>query len=210
MPIGIPKVPYRLPGKRSGEWVDIFNRLYRERMLFFCRVLVVVITNQIVGVIIYLNTEIVGVLLYLNTETGASKDIVLHINSLGGSVNCGLALYDTINYIDPDVLTLCIGTAASMASFILAAGTRDKRVVLPHSRIMIHQPEGGSQGQASEILSEAEEVLRIRRQIEKIYAERTGQPVERISQDINRDQFMSALEARNYGLIDHVSKPFKK
>lgn len=199
MPIGIPKVPYRLPGESSGEWVDIYNRLYRERMLFFCQDLDDELTNQLVGV-----------LLYLNTEKIASKDIALHINSPGGSVSCGLALYDTINYIDPDVLTLCIGTAASMASFILAAGTRNKRVALPHSRIMIHQPEGGSQGQASEILSEAEEVLRVRRQIERIYAERTGQSIERISQDINRDQFMSAIEARNYSLIDHVSKSFKK
>ena len=192
MPIGVPKVPFRLPGEPNAQWVDLYNRLYRERVLFLCQDLDDELANQLIGIMLYLNAE------------EKSKDLYIYINSPGGSVTCGIAVYDILNYINVDVTTLCVGTAASMASFILAGGTRGKRIAFPHSRIMIHQPEGGSQGQASEILSESEEVIRIRRQVGKVYAERTGQSLSQISRDMDRDQFMSAREAKNYGLIDHL------
>ena len=193
MPIGVPKVPFRFPGEASAQWVDLYNRLYRERVLFLCQDLEDQLANQLIGIMLYLNAE------------EDSKGVFIYINSPGGSVTCGLAVYDNMNYINAEVTTICVGTAASMASFVLAGGDRGKRIALPHSRIMIHQPEGGSQGQASEVLSESQEVIRIRRQVGKIYAERTGQPLSRISRDMDRDEFMSAREARDYGLIDQVA-----
>ena len=193
MPIGVPKVPFRFPGEASAQWVDLYNRLYRERVLFLCQDLDDQLANQLIGIMLYLNAE------------ERSKGVFIYINSPGGSVTCGLAVYDNMNYINAEVTTICVGTAASMASFVLAGGDRGKRIALPQSRIMIHQPEGGSQGQASEVLSESQEVIRIRRQVGKIYAERTGQPLSRISRDMDRDQFLSAREARDYGLIDQVA-----
>ena len=178
MPIGVPKVPFRLPGEPTAQWVDLYNRLYRERVLFLCQDLDDELANQLIGIMLYLNAE------------EKSKDLYVYINSPGGSVTCGIAVYDIINYINSDVITLCVGTAASMA--------------FPHSRIMIHQPEGGSQGQASEVLSESEEVIRIRRQVGKIYADRTGQSLSQISRDMDRDLFMSARESKEYGLVDHL------
>lgn len=192
MPIGVPKVPFRLPGEPDAQWVDLYNRLYRERVLFLCQDLNDELANQLIGVMLYLNAE------------ESSKDLYIYINSPGGSVTCGIAVYDILNYIQVEVITLCVGTAASMASFILTGGSRGKRIAFPHSRIMIHQPEGGSQGQASEIVSESEEVVRIRRQVGKIYSSRTGQSLARISKDMDRDQFMSAREAKEYGLVDHL------
>jgi ATP-dependent Clp protease, protease subunit len=193
MPIGVPKVPFRLPGEPSAQWVDLFNRLYRERLLFLCQDLDDEVSNQLIGIMLYLNAE------------EKFKDIYIFINSLGGSVTCGIAVYDVMNFVEADVSTICVGTAASMASFVLAGGQRGKRVALPHSRIMIHQPEGGGQGQASEVLSESEEVMRLRRQVGRIYAERTNQSLNRISRDMDRDQFMSAREAKDYGLVDQVA-----
>lgn len=192
MPIGVPKVPFRLPGEPDAQWVDLYNRLYRERVLFLCHDLNDELANQLIGIMLYLNAE------------ESSKDLYIYINSPGGSVTCGIAVYDILNYIQVEVITLCVGTAASMASFILTGGSRGKRIAFPHSRIMIHQPEGGSQGQASEIVSESEEVVRIRRQVGKIYSSRTGQSLARISKDMDRDQFMSAREAKEYGLVDHL------
>lgn len=192
MPIGVPKVPFRLPGEPDAQWVDLYNRLYRERVLFLCQDLNDELANQLIGIMLYLNAE------------ESSKDVYIYINSPGGSVTCGIAVYDILNYIQLDVITLCVGTAASMASFILTGGSRGKRIAFPHSRIMIHQPEGGSQGQASEVVSESEEVVRIRRQVGKIYSSRTGQSLSRISKDMDRDQFMSAREAKEYGLVDHL------
>lgn len=192
MPIGVPKVPFRLPGEPDAQWVDLYNRLYRERVLFLCQDLNDELANQLIGIMLYLNAE------------ESSKDLYIYINSPGGSVTCGIAVYDILNYIQVEVITLCVGTAASMASFILTGGSRGKRIAFPHSRIMIHQPEGGSQGQASEIVSESEEVVRIRRQVGKIYSSRTGQSLARISKDMDRDQFMSAREAKEYGLVDHL------
>lgn len=193
MPIGVPKVPYRLPGEPAAQWVDLYNCLYRARLLFLCQNLDDELANQLIGIMVYLNAE------------EESKGIYLYINSPGGSVTCGIGVYDAMNYVKAEVTTICVGTAASMASFVLAGGERGKRIAFPHSRIMIHQPEGGSQGQASQVLSESQEVMRIRRQVAKIYAERTGQSLNRISRDMDRDQFMSAREAKDYGLVDRVA-----
>lgn len=196
MPIGVPKVPYRLPGDEYANWVDLYNRLYRERILFLCQDLDDELANQLIGIMIYLNAE------------DKSKGVYIYINSLGGSITCGVSVFDAMNYIKSDVTTICVGTAASMASFVLAGGQKGKRLALPHSRIMIHQPEGGSQGQASVVVSESEEVARIRAEVVEIYSERTGQTLERISRDMNRDQYMSAHEAKDYGLVDQIASSF--
>lgn len=198
MPIGVPKVPYRLPGDEYAQWIDLYNRLYRDRLLFLCQDLNDELANQLIGIMLYLNAE----------ET--AQDIFLYINSPGGSVTCGIGVYDAMNYIDSDVTTICVGTAASMASFVLSGGTRGKRLVLPNARIMIHQPGGGSQGQTSLVLSEAEEMLRLRDEVISIYADRTGQNFARISKDMNRDQFMSAREAKQYGLVDQIASSVPK
>jgi ATP-dependent Clp protease protease subunit len=192
MPIGVPKVPYRMPGEPYSQWIDIYNRLYRERIIFLGRDVDDEIANQIIAVMLYLDSEDPG------------KDISLYINSPGGMVTSGMAIYDTMQHIKSDVVTICVGLAASMGSFLLAAGTKGKRLALPHSRIMIHQPSGGTRGQASDIEIEAREILRIRNQLNQIYADNTGQPLEKIEKDMDRDFFMSAEEAKAYGLIDHV------
>ena len=192
MPIGIPKVPYRLPGDPSAQWVDIYNRLYRERILFLGQDIDDEIANQLVGIMLYLHSE------------DEAKEIYMYINSPGGSDTCGLAIYDTMNHISTQVTTICVGLAASMASFILAGGQKGQRVALPHSRVMIHQPMGGAQGQASEIQVEAKEVLRIRKTIGLIYAQQTGQSLNQVALDMDRDKFMSAKEARSYGRVDQV------
>ena len=143
-------------------------------------------------------------MLYLNAEDTV-QGLFMYINSPGGSVTCGIGVYDAMNYVQADVTTIFVGTAASMASFVLSGGTRGKRISLPNSRLMIHQPGGGCQGQTSLVLSEAEEMLRIRNDVITIYADRTGQSLARISQDMGRDQFMSAREAKQYGLVDQVA-----
>lgn len=192
MPIGVPKVPYRLPGEQYTQWIDIYNRLYRERIIFLGRDVDDEIANQIIAVMLYLDSEDPG------------KDIYLYINSPGGMVTSGMAIYDTMQHIKSDVVTICVGLAASMGSFLLAAGTKGKRLALPHSRIMIHQPSGGTRGQATDIEIEAREILRIRQQLNQIYADKTGQSLEKIEKDMDRDFFMSAAEAKEYGLIDRV------
>lgn len=192
MPIGVPKVPYRMPGEQFTQWIDIYNRLYRERIIFLGRDIDDEIANQIIAVMLYLDSEDPG------------KDIYLYINSPGGMVTSGLAIYDTMQHIKSDVVTICVGLAASMGSFLLAAGTKGKRLALPHSRIMIHQPSGGTRGQATDIEIEAREILRIRRQLNQIYANNTGQSLEKIEKDMDRDFFMSAYEAKEYGLVDKV------
>jgi ATP-dependent Clp protease, protease subunit len=192
MPIGVPKVPYQLPGSPYSDWIDIYNRLYRERIIFLGKEVDDEITNQIIAVMLYLDSE------------DNNKDIYLYINSPGGSVTAGMAIYDTMQHIKSDVVTICVGLAASMGSFLLTAGKKGKRLALPHSRIMIHQPSGGVRGQATDIEIEAREILRIRRQLNQIYADKTGQSVEKIEKDIDRDFFMSAQEAKEYGLIDRV------
>ncbi|NRB07153.1 MAG: ATP-dependent Clp protease proteolytic subunit [Richelia sp.] len=192
MPIGVPKVPYRMPGEQYIQWIDIYNRLYRERIIFLGRDVDDEIANQIIAVMLYLDSEDPG------------KDIYLYINSPGGMVTSGMAIYDTMQHIKSDVVTICVGLAASMGSFLLAAGTKGKRLALPHSRIMIHQPSGGTRGQASDIEIEAREILRIRHQLNEIYSQNTGQDLAKIEKDMDRDFFMSAQESLEYGLIDKV------
>ena len=192
MPIGVPKVAYRMPGEEAAQWVDLSHRLFRARVLFLCKVLNNELANQLIGVMIYLNAE---------DET---EDLFMYINSPGGSVIGGIGVFDAMNFIEADVTTICAGSAASMASFVLTGGTRGKRLAFPHSRIMIHQPEGGSQGQVSEVILESKEVIRIRKQVVRLYAERTGQNIDKVSKDMDRDQFMSAREAKTYGLVDHI------
>ncbi|XFA74142.1 ATP-dependent Clp protease proteolytic subunit [Thermosynechococcaceae cyanobacterium Okahandja] len=181
-----------MPGEPYTQWIDIYNRLYRERIIFLGKEVDDEIANQIVAVMLYLDSEDPG------------KDIMLYINSPGGSVTAGMAIYDTMQHIKSDVVTICVGLAASMGSFLLAAGAKGKRLALPHSRIMIHQPSGGTRGQATDIEIEAREILRVRRQLNELYAYHTGQPLEKIERDMDRDYFMSAEEAKAYGLIDRV------
>ena len=192
MPIGYPSVPYKLPGEQYTQWVNIYTRLARDRIIFLGEEVNDQIANEIIAIMLYLDSEDPG------------KDIFLYINSPGGVVTSGLAIYDTMQHIKSDVVTICLGLAASMGSFLLAGGTKGKRLALPHSRIMIHQPSGGTRGQATDIQIEAQEILRIRHQLNGIYASNTGQSIEKIEKDMDRDFFMSAEEAREYGLIDKV------
>ncbi|BAY75667.1 ATP-dependent Clp protease proteolytic subunit [Nostoc linckia NIES-25] len=192
MPIGYPSVPYRLPGGQMEEWVHIYTRLSLERIIFLGEEIDDKIANEIIAFLLYLDSEDPG------------KDIYIYINSPGGMVTSGLAIYDTMQHIKSDVVTICTGLAASMGSFLLAGGAKGKRLALPHSRIMIHQPSGGTRGQASDIEIEAREILRIRNQLNQIYADNTGQTLAKIEKDMDRDFFMSAHEAKEYGLIDRV------
>ena len=194
MPIGVPKGPYQMPGQPYSDWVNIYDRLYRERIIFLGRGINDGLANQVIAVMLYLDSE------------DPSKPIYLYINSPGGSVSAGMAIYDTMQHIKSEVVTICVGIAASMGAFLLSSGTKGKRVALPHSRIMIHQPMGGTQGrrQATDIEIEAKEILRIRQQLDQIMADNTGQPVEKIKKDTDRDFFMSAEEAKEYGIIDRV------
>jgi ATP-dependent Clp protease protease subunit len=193
MPIGTPSVPYRLPGSQYERWVDIYTRLGVERILFLGSEVNDAVANALVAQMLYLDSE------------DSSKPIYLYINSPGGSVTAGLAIYDTMQYVKSDVVTICVGLAASMGAFLLGAGTKGKRLALPHSRIMIHQPLGGtSRRQASDIEIEAREILRIKDMLNRSMAEMTGQPFEKIEKDTDRDYFLSAAEARDYGLIDRV------
>jgi ATP-dependent Clp protease, protease subunit len=186
-------VPIVIEQSGRGERAyDIYSRLLRERVIF----LVGPVNDQTANLV-------VAQLLFLESEN-PDKDISLYINSPGGSVSAGMSIYDTMQFIKPDVSTLCMGLAASMGAFLLAAGQKGKRFALPNSRIMIHQPLGGAQGQATDIEIHAREILRTREQLNRILAERTGQPLEKIQNDTERDFFMSASESKSYGLIDQV------
>jgi ATP-dependent Clp protease protease subunit len=176
-------------GERS---YDIYSRLLKERVIFMVGPVHDQMANLIVAQLLFLESE------------NPDKDISLYINSPGGSVSAGMAIFDTMQFIKPDVSTLCTGMAASMGAFLLAAGAKGKRFSLPNSRIMIHQPSGGSQGQASDIEIQAREILYLRSRLNGILAERTGQTVEQIAKDTDRDRFMSADESAEYGLIDKV------
>jgi ATP-dependent Clp protease, protease subunit len=176
-------------GERS---YDIYSRLLKERVIFLVGPVNDYVANLVVAQLLFLESE------------NSDKDISFYINSPGGSVSAGMAIYDTMNFIKPEVSTLCTGMAASMGAFLLAAGAKGKRFSLPNSKIMIHQPSGGSQGQATEIEIQAREILKTREQLNKILAERTGQPLERIERDTERDYYMSADECKEYGLIDQV------
>ncbi len=186
-------VPIVIEQSGRGERAyDIYSRLLRERVVF----LVGPVNDQTANLV-------VAQLLFLESEN-PDKDISLYINSPGGSVSAGLSIFDTMNFIKPDVSTLCIGMAASMGAFLLAAGAKGKRFALPNSKIMIHQPLGGAQGQATDIEIHAREILKTREQLNRILAERSGQPLEKIQADTERDYFMGAAEARDYGLVDQV------
>ena len=177
---------------RGERAYDLYSRLLRDRII----ILGTQVTDEIAALV-------TAQLLFLESEE-PDKDIYLYINSPGGSVTAGLAIYDTIQYVKPDVSTLCFGQAASMGALLLTAGAKGKRFALPHSRIMIHQPWGGIEGQASDINIHAREILRIREDLNQILSKHTGQPLTRIEQDTDRDRFLSSYEAKEYGLIDEV------
>lgn len=179
---------------RSERAYDIYSRLLNERVVF----LVGPVNDQSANLV-------VAQLLYLES-VDPNKDISLYINSPGGSVSAGMAIYDTMNFIKPDVSTLCLGMAASMGAFLLAGGARGKRFALPNARVMIHQPLGGAQGQASDIEITAREIIRIKGVMNNILSENTGQPLDKIAQDTERDYYLSSKEAVEYGLVDHVLK----
>jgi ATP-dependent Clp protease, protease subunit len=192
-PQGLGMVPIVIEQSGRGERAyDIYSRLLRDRVVF----IVGAVTEQTANLV-------VAQLLFLESEN-PDKDISLYINSPGGSVSAGFAIYDTMQFVKPDVSSICIGVAASMGAFLLAAGAKGKRYSLPNSRIMIHQPMGGVQGQAADIEIHAKEILYLRERLNKILAERTGQSVEKIAKDTDRDNFMSATDAVSYGLIDKI------
>lgn len=176
-------------GERS---YDIYSRLLKDRIVFLGQEVDDISANLVIAQLLFLEAD------------NPDKDIFLYINSPGGSIYSGLAIYDTIQYIRPDVSTICIGMAASMGALLLSAGTKGKRFSLPYSRIMIHQPHGGARGQAADIEIHAKEILRLRQQLNDILAHHTNQPIEQITKDVDRDFFMSAEEAKEYGIIDKV------
>ena len=191
--VGLGMVPIVIEQSGRGERAyDIYSRLLRERIIFLVGPVNDGVANLVVAQMLFLESE------------NPDKDIFLYINSTGGSVSAGLSIFDTMNFVKPDVSTMCMGMAASMGSFLLMAGAKGKRLALPNSRVMIHQPSGGAQGQASDIEIQAREILKTREQLNRIYADRTGQPVERIAADMERDYWMSPTEAKDYGLIDQV------
>lgn len=182
---------------RGERAYDIYSRLLKDRIIFLGGAIDDHVSNLVVAQLLFLESE------------DAEKDIHMYINSPGGVITAGMAIYDTMNYIKPDVSTICIGQAASMGAFLLSSGAKGKRMSLPHSRIMIHQPLGGAQGQATDIEIHAREILRMRAELNGILAEQTGQDIKRIAADCERDFFMSAAESRDYGLVDTIvtSKP---
>ena len=177
---------------RGERAFDIYSRLLRERIVFLGQEINADLANLVVAQLLFLDAE------------DPEKDIYVYINSPGGSVSAGMGIYDTLRHIRPDVSTICVGLAASMGAFLLSAGTKGKRMSLPHSRIMIHQPLGGAQGQATDIEIQAKEILYHKQRLNEMLAEHTGQSIERIQEDTERDFFMSAEEARDYGLVDQV------
>ncbi|APX75061.1 ATP-dependent Clp endopeptidase proteolytic subunit ClpP [Achromobacter insolitus] len=192
-PTGLGYIPMVIEQSGRGERAyDIYSRLLRERLIFLVGPVNDATANLVVAQLLFLESE------------NPDKDISLYINSPGGSVYAGMAIYDTMQFVKPDVSTLCTGLAASMGAFLLAAGKKGKRFTLPNSRIMIHQPSGGAQGQASDIQIQAREILDLRERLNRILADNTGQTMERIGIDTERDNFMSAEDAVSYGLVDKV------
>jgi ATP-dependent Clp protease, protease subunit len=186
-------VPMVIEQSGRGERAyDIYSRLLKERIIF-----------MVGPVEDYMANLVVAQLLFLESEN-PDKDVYLYINSPGGSVSAGLAIFDTMNFIKPDVSTLCTGMAASMGAFLLAAGAKGKRIALPNASVMIHQPSGGARGPASDIEISAREILKTREQLNKILAERTGQTLEKVARDVERDFWLSADESKEYGLVDQV------
>ena len=190
---GLNLVPMVVEQTSRGERAfDIYSRLLKERVIFLVGAVDDYVANVIVAQLLFLEAD--------NPE----KDISLYINSPGGIVTAGLAIYDTMRFIKPDVSTICVGQAASMGSFLLAAGAKGKRYILPNSRVMIHQPSGGTQGQATDIAIQAKEILYLRERLNQELAANTGQPIEKIAADVERDYFMNAEEAKAYGVVDSV------
>ncbi|MCC6026513.1 MAG: ATP-dependent Clp endopeptidase proteolytic subunit ClpP [Caldimicrobium sp.] len=190
MPVYIPIVIEQTG--RTERAYDIYSRLLKERIIFLGSPIDDYVANLVIAQLLYLEAE------------DPEKDIMLYINSPGGMVSAGLAIYDTMQYIKPDVCTICVGQAASMAAVLLAAGAKGKRYALPHSRIMLHQPMGAFQGQATEVEIQAKEILRLRDILNEILAKHTGQDKKRIAKDTERDFYMSSEEAQKYGIIDHI------
>jgi ATP-dependent Clp protease protease subunit len=180
---------------RGERAYDIYSRLLKDRIIMIGSGINDDVANSVVSQLLFLQAQ------------DSEKDIYLYINSPGGSVTAGMAIYDTIQHVKPDVQTICLGMAASMGSFLLSAGAKGKRFALPNAEVMIHQPLGGAQGQATEIEIAAKHILKTREKLNKILSERTGQPLEKIERDTDRDNFMSAEEAKEYGLIDGVMNP---
>lgn len=189
----MPLIPMVIEQSSRGERAyDIYSRLLKDRIIFLGTAMNDEVANLIIAQLLFLESE------------DPDKDINFYVNSPGGLVTAGLAVYDTMQYIKPDITTVCIGQAASMGAVLLAAGSKGKRYALPNSRIMIHQPMGGSQGQASDIAIQAKEILRMKDALNEILANHTGQEIERVQRDTDRDFFMSGDDAKEYGIIDHV------
>lgn len=192
-------VPMVVEQTNRGERAyDIYSRLLKDRIVFLGSAIDDTVANLVIAQLLFLEAE------------DPDKDIYLYINSPGGSISAGMAIYDTMQYIRPDVCTICVGLAASMGAFLLAAGTKGKRYALPNAEIMIHQPLGGAQGQATDIEIHARRILKMKDSLNRILAERTGQKLEKIQQDTERDYFMTAQEAKEYGIIDEVITKAKK
>ncbi len=189
-------VPVVVEQTNRGERAyDIYSRLLKDRIIFLGTPIDDTVANLVIAQLLFLESE------------DPDRDVHLYINSPGGSVDAGLGIYDTMQYIKPDVSTICVGMAASMGALLLAGGAKGKRFALPNSRIMIHQPAGGAQGKAADVQIYAKEILKMRELANRILAHHTGQPVEKIARDTDRDFFMSAEEAREYGLVDEILKP---
>lgn len=186
-------IPYVVEQTSRGERsYDIYSRLLKDRIIFLSGEIDDAVANTVVAQLLFLEME------------DPDQDIYLYINSPGGSVTAGMAIYDTMQYVKPDVRTVCIGMAASMGAFLLMAGTKGKRMALPNSEVMIHQPLGGAQGQATDVQIRAEWLLKTKEKMIRMKAEMTGQPIEKVRQDVERDHFMSAQEALEYGIIDEI------
>jgi len=183
---------------RGERAYDIYSRLLKDRIIFIGTVVEDTLANLVIAQMLFLQME------------DSDKDINIYVNSPGGSVTSGLAIYDTIQFVNPDVATYCIGQATSMGALLLAAGTKGKRYALPHARIMIHQPWGGVQGAAADISIQAKEILRLREKLNQLLAQHTGQPLEKVEKDTDRDYFMSSEEAKVYGIVDEVITGKKK
>ncbi len=189
----MPLIPYVVDQTGHGERTyDIFSRLLKDRIIFIGEEIDEHMASLVIAQILFLEAE------------DSEKDICIYINSPGGSVSAGMAIYDTMQYVRPDISTICVGMAASMGAFLLSAGTKGKRYALPNAEIMIHQPLGGAQGQAEDIKIQAEHILKIREKLNRILSENTGRPLAEIERDVDRDNYMTADEAAAYGLIDEV------
>jgi ATP-dependent Clp protease, protease subunit len=188
-------IPTVIEKTHNGERAyDIYSRLLKDRIIFIGTQIDDNVANSVIAQLLFLESE------------DSEKDIKLYINSPGGSVSAGMAIFDTMNYIKPKVATICVGLAASMGAFLLSAGAKGKRMALPNSKIMIHQVMGGAQGQASDIKIQAEEILKVKANLNKILSEKTGKPLSEVEQDTDRDYYMTADEAKSYGLIDKIIK----